>query len=555
MPRAGSLAPEGQRAAMAAGTANVTLKDGRKLSLFSEKTSATPIAKVGSDVVTLRDLGEAIASAHGAHDPSSRGGAKDFSPLVDRLVDVRLVFLEAQAMGIVELPEFKASVEQFTENALRESLKRKVAQRAKVDPKDVERAYQDSVREWKVRAVMFEKESDARELEAAVKGGASFDELANQALKDKKAKGATEPESFPESKMLPEILAVVKKLPTGAVSEATKVPGGFAVLRVDAVGYPEDPQARVKAAAEAREAAQNRVVQRYVVSLIEKNVKVDKKLLKAVDYDGPGVNLEALGKDRRVLARLAGEKPFTVGDLTKMLEKKNFHGAQRAAESKRLNRQKEPALHSFLAGRLLLSEARRRGIHKTEELKYLVREHAYSVAFGALVDRVILPEVKVTDADVQVYYDRHPSEFVYPSLYRVDGLAFATARDADAAAKKLRSGTDLEWLRANAENQLDLSKQALRLDGFPVSATALPPGLAGALSGARSGDYRSYTEGSTHYVIRVLNVTPPQRQPLDQVRDEIAKRVRSEKMSAALADWTRKLRQHYPVEILIASIG
>lgn len=553
MPPAGATADAKGRPR--AGVMNVQLKDGKKVPLFDPRGAATAVAKVGSEVITVRDLGEAIAAAHGEHQPGAKGGVPDVAHLLDRLIDVRLIVSEAHEMGIDQLPEFKAEIEKFTEAALRDHVRRKAAARAKVDPAVVERIYKDAVREWKVTLVVFEKEADAKELEERIKAGGSFAELSERAMAEKKAKARQEGEFVPDSKLLPEVGAAVRALREGGISGVTRVTEGFALVRLDGVRYPEDPRARAQAEAEVRNAAQFKAITEYTEALVKKHARIDEKLLASLDYDGKDAPLDKMAKDRRVLARIEGEKGITVADLTQALEKKFFHGTKRAAESKRANKDKGPVLRAALGNALLLWEARRKGIQNTEEVKYLVREKRHSLAFAALLERVILPEVKVGDADLKAYYDRHGEEFSYPAMYRLEGLAFSSAASAEAAARKLRAGTDFGWLRANAEGRLDPSEQALQFSGFPVAASTLPEGLAAALAGTKPGDCRTHAQDGVHYVIRTIDATTPGRQPFDEVRDVIRNKVYAEKLDASLSEWTRKLREHYPVEVLLASVG
>ena len=52
----------------------------------------------------------------------------------------------------------------------------------------------------------------------------------------------------------------------------------------------------------------------------------------------------ALIEDRRPLVRIAGEDPVTVADLAQALQKKFFHGVDRAAEGGRINARKHATL-------------------------------------------------------------------------------------------------------------------------------------------------------------------------------------------------------------------
>ena len=142
-------------------------------------------------------------------------------------------------------------------------------------------------------------------------------------------------------------------------------------------------------------------------------------------------------------------------------------------------------------------------------------------------------------------------------MYRLDGMAFASAKAAQATLDKLKAGTDLEWLRANAEGQLKPEEQAFQLQGAPVSANTMPPSLVKVMTGAQRGDYRLYAndDGKQHFVIRVLEQIPPVAKPYADVREELAREVEGEKIVAAVRDYAAKLRQVQKVDVLITRIA
>jgi hypothetical protein len=165
--------------------------------------------------------------------------------------------------------------------------------------------------------------------------------------------------------------------------------------------------------------------------------------------------------------------------------------------------------------------------------------------------------VKVTEADVQARYEERKAQFTFPQMYRLDGLGFGSAKAAQATLEKLKAGTDLEWLRANAEGQLRPEEQQFQLQGAPVSANTMRPSLAKVLTGAQRGDYRLYAsdDGKQHFVIRVLEQIPPRVKPYADVREELAREVEAEKIAGALKDYAAKLRQVQKVDVLITRIA
>ena len=55
--------------------------------------------------------------------------------------------------------------------------------------KEVEKVYRESIKEFKIKSILFEKEEDANQMEGLLKDGKDFDEALEKSLSDKKGKG------------------------------------------------------------------------------------------------------------------------------------------------------------------------------------------------------------------------------------------------------------------------------------------------------------------------------------------------------------------------------
>jgi hypothetical protein len=541
-------------AAQPAGETFAIFKDGKKVPLFSQQYDSTPVAKVGADAVTLGDLTGALATVHEGRGESKAAG-KDFGAVLDRLIDVRVVVLEAESMGITELPEFKAALGAASDKAAREALRRDVGARARPDPREVERAVKVNLREWKVRSLLFEKEGDAKGFDAALRSGGSFEALAAHAVADKKAKGGSQPEFVRATSLAPPVNEALQKLAVGAVSRPIRILGGWTVVQVLGQRQANDPEERAKVEAGMAAVARVAELKAYYQKLVKKYAQVDRRLLKKLDLEAEKPGLDALEKDSRSLARIEGESPIAVRDLVIEMRKKFFHGPERQAKERKLNAKKDATFDDMLEKRLFMKEARAQKLEQREDVKRMMREYGDQLALSAAIERAVVPEVKVADDDVRKYYEAHKKELATPAMVKLEGLAFAKPAAAQDAFKKLRAGTDFKWLAANAEGQLGPAMSVLRLEGNTFTWSDLPEGLSGALAGAQTGDYRLYGDGNAQYVIHVIELFPSEVQPFESVKEALSKKVYGEKLNQAFKAWTTTLRQHYPVEILIARFG
>ncbi len=527
-----------------------------KLPLFGRDSGKVAIAAVENDEIRLEDLLGVLAATHGSlGKDSAAAGSKNFAPILDRLIEARLLAAEAREMGIDELPEVKEQVKAFRQSAGEQILKARVIAGVKADPAEVERNYRSAVRQWKVRSVFFGGELEAKQYGPKLKAPGAFDAVAKQLVADKKAKGGGPGEYLPRSQMLPQVIAALEKLKKGAVSAPLKVENGFAVLKVEEIRYPEDPKARADAQRASLESRQKKALQTYYQELIKRWAKIDWALMKSIDFHAEKPGLEALKKDGRVLASFEGGKPITVGEFTETVMQGFFHGIDRAVKEKKVNKQKDDVFDGLLSQRVLPLQVRADKIEQLPDFERRVADYEMGVLFGKFVEKVIVPKLDVGDAQAKRYYDAHRKDYMYPTFYKVESLAFGTLKDAEDAVKKLRGGTDFKWLNANADGQIKPAQRKLGLDGT-IAATTLTPEVAAVLTGSKKGDYRLHAgPESQFYAIHVVDVIGATEQPFEEVREAITKQLYNDAVMASAKQWADTLRKARPVKVYLTRIG
>jgi hypothetical protein len=528
-----------------------------KAPLFSDEYAALPVATVEGQPITLQNLATALAGTHESRKEGGPQQAKDFTPVLDRLIGARLVLLEAHEMGLEELPEFKADIAAFEEMTVRQLVQQRAIRDVKPDPAQVERLFRDLVREWKIRSALFAKEEDANAFSLAARGGGNFDELAKQAVAAKKAEGDLQPQILTQkTRMLPLVERAVKELDQGKVSRPLRVEKGWAVLIVDEVRYPENAEARELAESQSRGIQGAAALRRYYDQMVRKYAKIDDKLLKKLDFEAAKPGFAALEKDQRVLVRIKGDAPLTVADLAAAFRKSFFHGVEQAIKEKKLNPQKASLLDALLSRRVVALEAKRLEIRSSAEYQRRVAEHREETLFGFFVDRAVAPDISVPEAEGLAEYEKHKSDYSYPEFYKIWSIAFTSAKAAEKAAARLRSGTDFRWLKSNAEEQLDPQFRTVDYGGEIVIATSMDADLAKAVAGGRSGDVRIWSPSKAqHYVLWLQEATPKRPQPYQEVRADIIKKLYSEHLTTALDAWIAKLRKAHDVKVYISRIG
>jgi hypothetical protein len=501
------------------------------------------VATVNGEPITLDEF-----NREGALAPQ-----ENKSELLRRLINAGLIIQEAKRMGLDGLPEIRKMVDSFASVTLREELMDRQVKDIKVDEKEVAKLYRESIKEWKISSLLFKKEDDAQRMVKEIKAGKSFNVLSKQFVAEGKAKIGDEGKYLKVKDILPEVAKVVSKMKVGSVSPIVPIKSGFVILRLEDIRYPENREAMEQAREEALKQKKVRVLKEYSDALIKKYAKIYHPVLDRLNFESKSPGFEALLKDKKAVAEIKGENPITVGELARHLQVLFYHGVERAIEAKKLNSKKGAALDEMVFKRVFRKEALRLNLDKTASYKDKVKEYENSLVFGAFVNKVIAPDIKLKEEDMKTYYHQHIKEYTMPEMMKIKSLVFARREDAEAAIEKLRKGTEFQWLAANAEGQVNRNtKGVLTFGETPIITKDLPEGLQKAIHGARAGDYRFYeSPDGLFYVLSIEKVVPSRPQAYEEAKKIIAKKVFDEKVRKAVEDYAKKLRAVSDVRVYL----
>ncbi|MHB8845752.1 MAG: peptidylprolyl isomerase [Nitrospirota bacterium] len=529
--------------------------------LAEPRFSGVPVAIVNDETITLEHLTEIIASTHAERkDTQNQEKIKmNLSEPLRRLIDIQLIVQEARTIGLDELPEVKRELDIFFRTTLRQNLIQDIVKDVTVDDKEVEPIYAAMVREWKVQSVFFKDEGKAKDAARTIKQGADFNALAVTAINEGLARGSMHAQYLRAASLSPEIVKVVSKMKIGGVSPIVKVEGGpqpgYTLVKLEDVRYPQNPEEREIAPKQALAAKKKQKLQAFQLSLAKKYMTVNRNLLDSLDYEAKQPGMQKLLGDKRVLATIAGEDPILVKDLSKAIQEPFFHGMEKAIKEKRINKMKRDMLYSIAFKKLMHKEALLRELDRTRLFREQFRKKEESVLFGVFIQKVIAPRSTFGDDDLKAYYRDHVSEYTYPAMVKLDGIAFNTVRDAEVALDKLKRDADLAWIKKNAEGLADANDEDLLSFGEnPVLLSSLPAALQQVLSGSHPGDYRlATTSENRSYVLLVQQEIPARQQPIEEVVQTVAENVLRAKLNAATEEWIGKLRNAADIRVYLST--
>jgi hypothetical protein len=523
------------------------------------------VATVGGEPISLEEFKRALISSHResfskpgpAMEELPDSGDIDYSRIIDRLVDIRLILIEAGNMGLEELPEIRNAVVKESEAVAIEMFLQRLVEDVRAEDAEVEVKYRDRVREWKIRSARFKNGDAARKIAARIQEGGDFDVVMQAAVADGLAELERAGQYLKNAELMPAVAQLVSTMEIGEVSPVVPVGReGYIIFQLQGMRYPEklDREVWQEAGREVLNRKRTFTARQYYEGLRNQQAEVDTGLLDSLDYESEKPGVDALRNDRRVLAEIKGQEPIRVADLTLALEEEFFHGFQQAVSSRRVNAKKAGKLEQMLEKRILLREARQQGLDSTAEYRLRLAEYEDAMLFGVFVDKVIIPDIQLDAVELKRYYEDHAEDFTAPRMIRMKSLVFQQRGAAVDALEKLSRGTDFEWMAANTAGLVPANALGrMRFDGRLVTQRGLPEKLQKAVAGSRRGDYRLYSdpEHGYHYVLRIEQVVDPGPKPFIEVRKDIAEKLYEQKLEEGLRQWSRQLREHYPVKVYL----
>jgi hypothetical protein len=526
-----------------------------RVPVFSGELAELPVAEVDGVPITLRNLRRSLMpTGEEEGEEASQPGTGTPLEVLGRSVDVRLIAREGREIGLDELPEVRKLVDAFTSRRTRDRLIQNHVKGIEPDEGEIQRLYEETTREWRIKGMIFQGEEDAIAFRTVVEDGGNFDDAAKRYIADGKAtaKGTAEGGYITRKDLPPEMAIKIGEYPVGSVLPVMIVKGGFGVIQIQETRLLENPEAKSQARRRARNFARNKSLVEYNRQLTEKYVKVDKELMEGLNFGESVENFERLLQDNRTVATVEGESPVGVADLARGISEKFYHGMGEAIEQGKLAEMKVPVLNEILRKRVFLKEAKVQGLDNTPEFLEEVADYENSMVFGVFIEKVLRPEVKLSENDLRKYYEQHIEEYTVPEMIKLRSLVFVSASTAQAALDKLNKGTDFHWMKANADGQVpsETGEVTQFSEGF-VTVRSVPEPVRQAVTMRKGEDvYVLYNqEGKYFHVLNIVKRIPPRAKPIEEVQKSVSQQVYKEKIDKAFRVWKDRLKKVYDVKV------
>jgi peptidyl-prolyl cis-trans isomerase C len=163
----------------------------------------------------------------------------EFNEILDQLVDIKLLAMEAVSRGLDEEPESRHRLDTARDNILGNILVDRVVEE-RVDEAAIKKMYEAQIAIWElgdeahVRHIVAPTKEEIEKVIAELKGGADFAILASRKSTD----DATRMEGgdlgyMTEEEATPEFAKMIRETPTGGVSKPFQTDMGWHVAKID----------------------------------------------------------------------------------------------------------------------------------------------------------------------------------------------------------------------------------------------------------------------------------------------------------------------------------
>jgi foldase protein PrsA len=161
-----------------------------------------------------------------------------------------------------------------------------------------------------------------------------------------------------------------------------------------------------------------------------------------------------------------------------------------------------------------------------------------------LTQKVTEDAAKVTDEDIQEYYEKNKRRFAQPERRDLRVVLTKTERKAKQARNALEDGDS--WKKVVKEYSIDEASKAQAGLLPAVAKGQQDKALDDAVFDAKKGELEGPVKTQFGwYVFEVDKITPASQQSLEQSKDTIKNLLRSERQQKALDEFVKSFREDY----------
>lgn len=197
---------------------------------------------------------------------------------------------------------------------------------------------------------------------------------------------------------------------------------------------------------------------------------------------------------------------------------------------------------------VLYQEAKKKGLENNQEFQKKVEDFKKLTLISALLEKEIEEKSKVTDKEVQDYYEAHKKDFAANNQVRASHILVKTEEDAKKLLDQIKKGADFAKL-AKA-NSIDTGSAKNGGDLGFFSRGQMVPEFERAAFGLKKGEVSNPVKTQYGYhLIKVTGVKEGNIVEFDKIKQLLTQRLTAAKQKDLFDSYVNDLKKSYKVEI------
>lgn len=504
-------------------------------------------AVVNGEALTTSDLDAAMMEMHRGSDMAGQENF-DFTRIVDKVINDRLILQEAALMGLPDEPSVVGPVyERQAQEAIRRYIRDRFSFDETVSDADV-RAYVDAYY-WKIQLSQLSArtEEEALAILAALDAGAAWDSVARTSSVDShRYRGGRHNLKYWADVETP-IRDAIQGVPDGGRSPLFAYNGLVSVVRVDE-RQPVEPGAyerfekaiRAELAAMRQQEAWERFVAEHAARIpVLRNeevldvIRADSTLVLKGEFRS-GTRTPVLGVDDR---HTIDEASLRLAVSRSAMEN---GGQPFAAHLDRAVEQKSRQL-------ILAAAAEAAGYFEDPAVVSDHDQALRTALIEAYLNETVVPQIAFRHDEFQAYYAEHADTFREPERVQLATLVVEEEAVARDIANRLKAGADFNFVKAQVQGTgSEVQEQALKWSVVTLFSDAIREQIASLAIGETS---EAIDIGHNWLVFKLNGRKPGGVRPLEDVEPEIRRVMFDRKLREALDTHLSLLRERSDITV------
>jgi peptidyl-prolyl cis-trans isomerase C len=222
------------------------------------------------------------------------------------------------------------------------------------------------------------------------------------------------------------------------------------------------------------------------------------------------------------------------------------------------DKQRQVFLSQYIAEEILYRKARESGLMDDPDVRVTLQDMERSLLARKVMEREFADEIKITSGDLETYYEAHKEEYVQPERASVAHILVDNPQAARDVRMRLEKGDDFSVVAAElSKDEQSRQKGGELTEWIEKGEVRHIPGLGGsdaAVKAIFSTDQGHLvkediqTEEGIH-IIKVLKREAERQKDFDEVKNEVALALRSQKEREVQQELFTRLKEQYDVVI------